>query len=147
MVRPVDEHAPEVSAAVAERALPAVRDAVEDGVIVTFGDREWHATPRRIGAEVDANDAVDAALRGVEPSAADLDVTVPEAADSSFVDEVAAAVDRSPRHGGMDWSSGWIEVTEPRDGRSVDQAAATEGLAGALRGEVSQGTTIISVDG
>ena len=138
VVLPVDEHAPEVSAAVAERALPAVRDAVEDGVIVTFGDREWHATPRRIGAEVDANDAVGAALRGDEPSAADVDVTVPEASVSRFVDEVAAEVDRSPRHGGMDWSSGWIEVTEPRDGRSVDQAAATERLAGALRGDAER---------
>ncbi len=132
---PVDELPPEVPTAAAERALPAVREALEHMVTVTDGDQRWEVTPRALGASADVGAALDAAVADREPRAEDVAVHVDEDAVAGFVAEVAGAVDRSPRHGGMDWSSGWIEVTEPRDGRAVDRGAASAQLHAALDGE------------
>ena len=131
----VDEHAPDISTEVAEQTLPAVRAALEDEVTVVHGDRQWQVTPRDLGASADVEPALDVALDGGEPGADDVAVSVSDDSVAAFVDEVAGEVDRSPRHGGMDWSSGWIDVAEPRDGASVDRGAARERLAAALRGD------------
>ena len=131
----VDEHAPDVSTEVAEQTLPAVRSALEDDVTVVHDDQQWQVTPRDLGASADFESALDEALAGGEPGADDVAVSVSDDDVAAFVDEVASEVDRSPRHGGMDWSGGWIDVTEPRDGRSVNRGAARERLAAALHGD------------
>ena len=136
---PVEESEPSLTTAAAAEMLPAVQAAVaerlDQPVTVTAGDEAWEVRPRDVGAEPDL-DAVTQHVRtageGAEPGAEDVPVTVAPDAVAERAAAIADELDRPARDAQLDWSSGWIEVTDERTGLSVDREALTAELHAAL---------------
>jgi vancomycin resistance protein YoaR len=134
---------PEVDTATAEAALPLVQEAVvavlDRVVAVTHDGGRWETSARDLGATPDLDGVVSAALDAVTSDSDLGDVEVPldlpEESVTSFVADVAGAIDVAPRDARLDTSSGWVEFVAGRDGVAVDRGGARSALEAALRGD------------
>jgi lipoprotein-anchoring transpeptidase ErfK/SrfK len=137
----------------AEHALlPTVTEILERPIDVRGGGHVWHLTAQGLGTRVDYRAAVDEALgqsdsyhwssrlyhrlldrpigRGVS-----LPVSHEDSFVSSFVGEVAAAIDRDPRDAYLDFADGALVTRSSRPGRELRERVSTRRLKDAVRAE------------
>ncbi len=138
-----------------DEALAAVRAAVRPelrrSIEVEWEDRTWKVTPQKIGAYTTAGRAVDAALaESAETSffqkmrmrvlgdelehAGDVAIRYPRKGARAFLEGIASSLDREARDASLDYSSGWVEFVESRDGRRVEVDSSHAAFMKALRG-------------
>ncbi|CAN5548999.1 hypothetical protein BH24ACT26_BH24ACT26_07500 [soil metagenome] len=147
----------DVSGLTKKRALRAVRGAVRPQlrrrISVRYEGRRWTVTPQKLGARSDARKAVRAALiasgdttffdkmkmkmlgheLNFERSVA---ITYPRQGVRGFVEGIASSVDLEPRDAAIDYSTGWVDFTDDRDGRRVLVDRARKAVMKALRREL-----------
>ena len=145
----------DVSGMSSDEALAAVkaeiRAELHRSVTVEWGDRTWKVTPKQLGARSDARAAVQAALGASGDTsllkkmkmrllgddlgfARDVAIKYPKKGVHGFVEGVAAGLDREPVEAALDYSTGWVEVTQPKPGREVMVDKSDQALRSALRG-------------
>ncbi|HEX2295297.1 MAG TPA: L,D-transpeptidase family protein [Actinomycetota bacterium] len=143
-----------------DEALAAVREAVRPElrrrITVEWEDRTWNVTPAKIGAYTTAGRAVDAALAASEETSffqkmrmrvlghelehtGDVGIRYPRKGARAFLEGVASSLNREVEDASIDYSSGWVEFVEGRDGRRVDVASSHRAFMKTLRGG---GTTV-----
>jgi hypothetical protein len=126
----------------------AIRPRLDQPITVSWKDRSWTVTPRELGARNDAEEAVAAAIEASRRTSffdrmlmalgddfdfeRDIAITYPRQGVRGFIQGIASNLDRDVREAGVDYSSGWVEVLEPREGRAVGLAASRRALHGAL---------------
>jgi len=139
-----------------EQAFAAVDGAakiqLDRRITVRYEDETWKVTPRKLGAKGNARDLVDAAIAASDRTGVmkkmgmalfggrldherELAITYPRQGIKGFIEGVASSVDREPVEAGVDYSSGWLEFTEPKDGRRVLRDKSHQALMRALKRE------------
>ena len=147
-----------------EQALRSVRAAgkiqLDRVITVGYEKKTWTVTPRELGAKSNARALVDAAVAesdntgmltkasmAVFGNELDLDselaITYPKQGVRGFIDGVASALDRDPVDAGVDYSSGWLEFTEPKEGRTVLRDESRRALSRALKKERDTATLAV----
>jgi hypothetical protein len=139
-----------------EEAFRAVQAAgkiqLDRNIKVGYEEKTWTVTPRKLGARSNARALVDAAVAESESTGmltkasmavfgneldldSELAITYPKQGIRGFIDGAATALDREPVDAGVDYSSGWLEFTEPKEGRAVLRDESRRALSRALRRE------------
>jgi hypothetical protein len=137
-----------------DEALAAVRAAVRPEirrtVQVEWDDRTWDVTPAKIGAYTTAGRAVDVALAESADTSffqkmrmrvlgdeldhtGDVAIRYPRKGARAFLEGVASSLNREVQNASLDYSSGWVEFVEGRDGRRVDVASSHSAFMKALK--------------
>ena len=137
-------------------AIKAVRGSsktqLDRNITVRYENRKWIVTPRELGAKSNAIALVDEAFSmsrnaGLLKKAgmavlgseldheSDLAITYPRQGVKGFIEGVASTLDRDPIDAGVDYSTGWIEFTEPKEGRRVLKHKSRRALTRALKDE------------
>ena len=137
-----------------EAALEAVADAIrpqlDREVTVEWGDRSWSTTPRELGAKSDAEELVDRGLAEARATSfidrmemrvlgtpfdydRDIAITYPRDGVRGFIGGIAAGLDKDARDATVDYSTGWVEIVEERDGRKVVRKKSRRMLTKALK--------------
>lgn len=143
-------------------ALEAVKAAIGPQLTreieLSWKKRSWTVTPRQLGARSDARTVVSAALAASNDTSffekmqmrlLDEDmgfdrkvaITYPRQGAKGFVEGIASSIDADPQDAAIDYSSGWVEVTEAKPGHKVLVEKAHRSLMAALR----NGTEKVSV--
>jgi len=138
-----------------DEALTAVKSEIEPQldrpITVRFKSREWTTTPRELGAHGNAQAMVDAALAASERAsfmdkvgirfldnrldfARDVAITYPSRGARELVEKIAGKVDAQPVDAELDYSTGWVKITESETGTKVDRDKSSRRLRKALRG-------------
>lgn len=138
-----------------DEALAAVRDAVRPElrrtISVEWEDRTWNVTPAKIGAYTTAGRAVDAALAASDETSffqkmrmrvlghelehtGQVAIRYPGKGARAFLEGVASSLNREAADASLDYSTGWVEFVEAKEGRRVDVAASHSAFMKALRG-------------
>lgn len=137
----------EALAAVRAAVRPEVRRTVE----VEWGDKSWDVTPAKIGAYTTAGRAVDAALAESAGTSflqkmrmrvlgdeldhtGDVAVRYPTKGARAFLEGIASSLNREVQEASLDYSTGWVEFVESKDGRRVDVTSSHKAFMRALRG-------------
>jgi lipoprotein-anchoring transpeptidase ErfK/SrfK len=136
-----------------DAALVAVREAVRPQltreITVTWGKKSWTVTPKELGARSNARSAVNSALSVSDDAtfiektrmrlfgedlgfSRDVAITYPRKGSRGFIQGLATALDRDPLDAELDYSSGWVEITKEREGRSVRVNKSVKALQAAL---------------
>jgi lipoprotein-anchoring transpeptidase ErfK/SrfK len=144
----------DVSGLTYDEALAAVEAAVapqlDRTVRLTYEGKTWETTPRELGARSTAEKLVREALDLSEETTffkmmrmrvlgeglgfeRDVVIVYPRAGVRSFVDGVAEGFDRPARDAAIDYSTGWVEFIEAREGREVKRAKTRRALLQTLR--------------
>ena len=139
-----------------EEAFKAVEGAAKiqlDRVItVRYEDKTWTVTPRKLGAKSNARELVDAAVAATQETGLvkkvgmavfggelqherELGITYPRQGVKGFIEGVASTLDREPADASVDYSSGWLEFIDAKDGRKVLRKESRRALTRALRRE------------
>ena len=139
-----------------EEAFTAVKAAgriqLDRNLTVRYEEKTWTVTPRKLGAKGNARDLVDSAVAASEDTGVfdkvgmavfgdrldherDIAITYPRQGIKGFIEGVASALDRDPIDAGVDYSTGWLEFVEPKDGRKVLRKESRNALMRALRRE------------
>jgi hypothetical protein len=137
-----------------EEALAAVRAAVRPelrrSIEVEWEDRTWDVTPAKVGATSTAAGAVEVALAASEETsffqkmkmrvfgedldhAGDVAIRYPSRGARAFLEGIASSMNREVRNASIDYSSGWVEFVEAREGRRVDVNSSHAAFMKALR--------------
>jgi lipoprotein-anchoring transpeptidase ErfK/SrfK len=137
-----------------EEALAAVRAAVRPelrrSIEVEWEDRTWDVTPAKVGATSTAAGAVEVALAASEETSflqkmkmrvfgegidheGDVAIRYPSKGARAFLEGIASSMNREVRNASIDYSSGWVEFVEAREGRRVDVNASHAAFMKALR--------------
>ncbi len=145
-----------------EAALRALERVVEPKltrtVTVGHGYQSWQVTPEELGARSNAARVVQAALQESEKASfmerarmallgdeidfeRELSFVYPRRGPRSFVERLASRLNREVVDAGIDYSTGWVEITPARPGRKVDVKKSTNALTRALR----QGTPSVDL--
>ena len=135
------------------RAVDAAgRIQLDRKITVRYKEKTWTVTPRDLGAKSNARDLVDEAAAasndtGMLTKAAmavfgdeldlesELAITYPRQGIKGFIQGVATALDREPIDASVDYSSGWIEFIEAKEGRTVLLKQSRRALSRALKRE------------
>ena len=146
----------EVGGMTPPEALAAVRAAgkiqLDRSITVSYEDKKWTVTPRKLGAKSNARDLVDAAVAASGETGVlkkvgmalfgrelnhrrDLAITYPRQGVKGFIEGVASSLDRDPTESGVDYSSGWLEFTEAKEGRTVLRDKSRRALMRGLKRE------------
>ena len=146
----------DVGGMTSDEAFDAVAAAgkiqLDRNITVRYEDETWTVTPRKLGAKSNARDLVDSAVAASEQTGvlakvpmalfgdeldheADLAITYPRQGIKGFVAGVASALDREPVPAGVDYSTGWLEFTEPKEGRNVLRKKSAGALLRGLKRE------------
>lgn len=121
-------------------------------ITVRYKEKTWTVTPRELGAKSNASDLVDAAVAesndtGMLTKAAmavfgdeldlesELAITYPKQGIKGFIQGVATALDREPIEASVDYSSGWLEFVEAKEGRTVLLKQSRRALSKTLKRE------------
>jgi lipoprotein-anchoring transpeptidase ErfK/SrfK len=147
-------------------ALEAVKAEVEPQLTrkirVAHRGRTWTVTPRKLGARTNAAEVVNAA---VDTSANQtfmdkvrmrvlgeelaferpVSFTYPRAGVRGFVDGISSRLNLEPRDASLDYSSGWVEITDDRTGRQVNEHKGRALIMRALRGGAPKVTLPVQV--
>ena len=139
-----------------EEAYRSVKAAgkiqLDRNIKVGYEEKTWTVTPRELGARSNARALVDAAVAESDSTGmlakasmavfgneldhdSDLAITYPKQGIRGFIDGAAAALDREPIDAGVDYSSGWLEFTEPKEGRVLLRKESRRALSRALKQE------------
>ena len=145
----------EVAGMTPDEALRAVRRQIrpqlDRSITITFKDKSWTTTPRELGAHGDARRAVREALavsdgasfmdkvgmRFLDDSlnfASEVAITYPGKGARDLVADLAEKLDAEARDAAIDYTSGWVEITEERTGIAVNTTKSVTNLRRALRG-------------
>ena len=117
---------------------------------ITTEGRSWTITPKELGARSDAEDVVQAALQASREASfltkmhmrlfdSDLDFTedvairYPRQRALGFVEGIAKSYNREPVDAQIDYSTGWVEVVDAKEGREVNVRRSHRSLMHALR--------------
>ena len=135
-------------------ALEAIEGAskiqLDRTIQVTWKNRTWTVTPRKLGAKSNATALVDEALSTSENTNVfkkagmavlgnglsfqrDLAITYPRQGVRGFVEGVASTLDREPVEASIDYSTGWVELEPAKDGLKVLTKQSRRVLHKALR--------------
>lgn len=135
-------------------ALAAVQGAskiqLDRNLVVSWDERSWTVTPRKLGAKSDAEQLVDEAVSTSENTNVlkkasmavlgdqlsferDLAITYPRQGVRGFVEGVASSLDREPTEASIDYSTGWVEIEPAKEGRKVVTKESRRRLHKALR--------------
>ncbi len=138
----------------AEEAKAAVRAAIGpqlDRVItVRWKEKTWRVTPRKLGAHSDLSAAIKAALAksgratfmdkmkmrvfgDTLPFKRKVAITYPRQGVRGFIEGIASPLHKKPVDATLDYSTGWVEITEAKMGRKVLVSKARTLLNKALR--------------
>jgi lipoprotein-anchoring transpeptidase ErfK/SrfK len=132
-----------------ETVRKAVRPQLTRTIEISWEDRTWTVTPKELGATSNSRAAVDAALEASTDTSFiektrmrvlgddlaftnDVAVSYPRRGARGFVQGLASSLHREPRDAGLDYSTGWVEITPSRRGRSVNTARSLSSLRQAL---------------
>ncbi|MGH2755033.1 MAG: L,D-transpeptidase family protein, partial [Actinomycetota bacterium] len=136
-----------------KEARRAVRDALqpqlERTITITHEDKTWEVTPKDLGATSDARSRVKAALEESDTTSflqnikmgvlgdeldfsSDVALKYPKEGINGFIRGIAESYDKEAQNESIDYSTGWIEFTKPKEGRQVRQRASRGALAAAL---------------
>jgi hypothetical protein len=139
-----------------EEAYRAVKAAgkiqLDRNIKVGYEEKTWTVTPRELGARSNARALVDEAVAESDSTGmlakasmavfgneldhdSDLGITYPKQGIRGFIDGAATAIDREPIDAGVDYSSGWLEFTEPKEGRVLLRKDSRRALSRALKQE------------
>ena len=148
----------------ARRAIrKELQPQLERTITITHGDKTWEVTPKELGATSDARSRVKAALEESDNTgfikhvqmgvlgdeldfSSDVELKYPKEGVSAFINGIAEGYDREPIDESIDYSSGWIEFTKPKEGREVRQRESRKTLSAALdSGEDAVELTVDSV--
>ena len=146
----------DVAGMTSEVALRAVKTEIgpqlDREITIRFEGRKWTTTPRKLGAHGNAQSTVDAAMEastrasfmdkvGIRFLDEQVDfernvaVTYPAKGARDLVKKIAGKVDAEPVDAALDYSTGWVEVTEAKTGVEVNRSKSSWQLRQALRGE------------
>jgi lipoprotein-anchoring transpeptidase ErfK/SrfK len=135
------------------RAVDAAgRIQLDRKITVRYKEKSWTVTPRKLGAKSNARDLVDEAVAasndtGMLTKAAmavfgdeldlesELAITYPRQGIKGFIEGVATTLDREPVEASVDYSSGWIEFVDAKEGRTVQRKESRRALSRALKRE------------
>jgi len=139
-----------------DQAVGAVRAAIgpqlNREIRVTTDGRSWTITPKELGARSDARHVVEAALQASREASfvtrmqmrlfdrdlgfqQDVAITYPRQGARGFVEGIAKSYDREAVEAKLDYSTGWVEVVDAREGRVVNVRRSHRSLMQALRNE------------
>lgn len=145
----------DVSGMTRKEALEAVRMEIaprlDRRVAVSYRSRSWRTTPRQMGARSDARAAVGRALAESRRTSfierarmrylgdrldytGGIGIAYPQREPGDLVDRIASIVDRKPIDSELDYSSGWVEISEDRTGRKVMVEDTQRKLMAAIKG-------------
>lgn len=128
----------------------AIRPQLDRVVTVADGPKTWRVTPRELGAKNDAEEAVAAAIEASRATsfvdrmqmkilgdrlefARDIAIRFPRQGVRGFVEGIAANYDKDARDATIDYSTGWVELVEEKEGRRVVRDKSRRALMRALR--------------
>ena len=143
------------------RAVTAAgRIQLDRNITVGYKEKTWTVTPRKLGAKSNARALVNAAVAdsddtgmlekvGMAVFGGELDlerelgITYPRQGIKGFIEGVATSLDREPIDAGVDYSSGWLEFIEPKEGRTVLRKESHRALSRALKREKDRVTLAV----
>lgn len=145
----------EVAGMTPEEALTAVkrriRPQLNRTITISFKDKSWTTSPRELGARGDARRAVEEAM-AVSEGASFMDkvgmrflddnlgferevaITYPGKGAKDLVAKLAGKLNAEARDAAIDYTTGWVKITEERTGIAVNTAKSVKNLSRALRG-------------
>lgn len=136
-----------------EEAIEAVKAALgpqlDREIEITYGKNSWTVTPRELGAKSDARRAVRAALEASDSVSLfklmrlsvfgddfgfdrEIAITYPKQGIRGFVQGLSGSFDREAQDQSIDYSSGWVEFIEAREGRKIRQKETRTAILQAL---------------
>ncbi|MQA99080.1 MAG: hypothetical protein GEU78_02095, partial [Actinobacteria bacterium] len=133
------------------RVEAAIRPRLEAPVSLGWRDKSWTVTPADVKARSDAEAVIDGAFAAAD-EAGFLDFARMRFVDADVgpSDDVAIGYDpdevrryvaalakdfrRRPKDAALDYSTGWVEITEARKGRRLKVGKTASALLGAFRG-------------
>ena len=145
----------EIAGMTPQEALSAVkrqiRPQLNRSITITFKDKTWTTTPRELGAHGDARRAVREALTASEDASfmdkvgmrflddslnfsSEVGITYPAKGARELVSDLAKKLNAEAQDAAIDYSSGWVEITEERTGIAVNARKSVKNLRRALRG-------------
>lgn len=137
-----------------EQALGAVEAAIAPelnrAIKVRTEGRTWTVTPKELGARSNADEAVQAALQASREASfvtkmqmrlfdsdfgfhEEVAIRYPRQRALGFVEGIAKSYDREPVEASLDYSTGWVEVVDAKDGRKVNVRRSHRALMSALQ--------------
>lgn len=135
-------------------ALKAVKKRIgpqlDRTITVTYKDQRWKTSPRELGAHGDARRAVTAALNASEETSfmdrvgmrflddsldfsSDVAITYPGKGAKELVAKLAKKLNAEPVDAALDYSTGWVEISDDQTGVSVNTEKSVRNLRRALR--------------
>jgi lipoprotein-anchoring transpeptidase ErfK/SrfK len=135
-------------------AVKAVKKAIgpklKKEVTVSFGKEEWTVTPKELGARNNARGAVKAALAASEEASfrdlaemrffdeeldisEDVSIRQSKKGAEAFVAGLEKEVNAAPVDAAIDYSSGWVEISEERVGHELSLEKSADNLMAALK--------------
>lgn len=125
---------------------------LDRNITVRYEEKAWTVTPRKLGARSNAGDLVDAAVAASDETGMlkkvgmaifggrldherGLAITYPRQGVKGFIEGVASALDREPIDAGVDYSTGWLDFIEAKDGRKVLREESRRALMRGLKRE------------
>lgn len=136
---PVEEDVPDFATdraqQLADEVDTLVADALDHQVTVALADDTRTVTPRHLGATTNA----EALIASGSPDADDVELSIPDEAIATLVDEVEAGHEVAARDANLDWSPGrGFAATPGATGLAVDDEDARAALAVALQGSTDR---------
>ncbi|MGH2776121.1 MAG: L,D-transpeptidase family protein [Actinomycetota bacterium] len=146
----------DVAGMTSAEALRAVKTEIgpqlDREITVRFKRREWTTTPRQLGAHGNAKSTVAAAMAASKRTSfmdkvgirfldervdfeRNVAITYPTKGARDLVKKIAGKVDAEPVDAALDYSTGWVEITEASTGIEVNRAKSSWQLRQALRGK------------
>jgi lipoprotein-anchoring transpeptidase ErfK/SrfK len=139
----------------AKEALEAVQDEIapqlDREITVRYKGRDWTTTPRELGARGNARGTLEAAMAASEETSfmdkvglrfldeevdfeRDVAISYPARGARALVKRIAGKVEVEPVDAAIDYSTGWVEITESKTGIDVNVDQSSKRLRRALRG-------------
>lgn len=144
----------DVSGMTPGRALKAIKKSIRSQlhrrITVSWRDSKWTVTPHELGARSNARAMVkEAVARSSDVSFLSLTrmrllgtkldfersvaISHPRKGAGRFIESIASNLDREARNAELDYSTGWVDITPERDGRTVLLEQSKKALDNALR--------------
>jgi len=149
----------DVTGMTSQEALDAVRTEIgpqlDREITIKFKGRKWTTTPRELGAHGNAEATVEAAMAASERASfmdrvgirflddtvdfdSDVAITYPKKGARALIGKIAGKVDTEPVDASLDYSTGWVKISDAANGIKVNQAKSSLRLRKALRGAGDQ---------
>lgn len=131
------------------RIAGAIAPDLDRKIQLHWRDRTWTVTPRDLGARSNAEELVADALKASSDTSfvqrvrmslfknplafqREVDFSYPRGELRGFVKGIAAGLDRPARDAHIDYSTGWVEIKDAREGRTLVESKARRALLRAV---------------